>query len=122
MNKSRRQELGTLSARIADTLGTLSVENFVMDDGTETDAREDAKNELDEIKSGIESCQSDEQDYYDNMPEGIQMSERGDKAQAAIEAMSDAISDIDSALSADSFDDFETSLESAQSYLETAAE
>ena len=45
--------------------------------------------EVEELKSRIESLQVEEQDSLDNMPEGLQNSERGEKsamAQAALES------------------------------------
>lgn len=39
---------------------------------------------LEELNSEIEDIRSEEQDAFDNMPEGLQSSERGDQAQEAI--------------------------------------
>lgn len=39
--------------------------------------------ELETLKERIEVLRDEEQEYFDNMPEGIQMSERGDLAQEA---------------------------------------
>ena len=58
-------------------------------------------NELADLRSRIESIQSDEQDAYDNMPEGLQQSERGQKAEEACSRLEDAVTaieDIESAL------------------------
>jgi uncharacterized iron-regulated protein len=46
----------------------------------------------------IEGVQSEEQDAFDNMPEGLQSGEKGDKAQAAIDAMLEATESIEAAV------------------------
>ena len=45
---------------------------------------------LNEIQADLTSIRGDEEEAYDNLPEGIQSSERGDSMQEAIEAMDDA--------------------------------
>lgn len=50
---------------------------------------------LEEAKSILEQMASDEQDYYDNMPESIQSGERGSQAEAASETLQEAAYDID---------------------------
>ena len=51
---------------------------------------------LEDIKQNIESMLDEENEKYDNMPEGLQESERGEAIQNAIdnlESASDAIGD-----------------------------
>ena len=51
--------------------------------------------QLEDIQNEIENILSDEQEAFDNMPEGFQESERGEKMQAAINHLEDIeISDI----------------------------
>jgi len=40
----------------------------------------------------------EEQEYYDNMPESLQDSERGEQSQEYIDTMESALDDIESAL------------------------
>lgn len=57
--------------------------------------------ELSALRSRIETVQSEEQDAFDNMPEGLQASERGQAAEQACSRLDDAIGafdDIESAL------------------------
>lgn len=61
-------------------------------------------NELADLRSRIESVQSDEQDAYDNMPEGLRESDRGQAAE-------EACSNLENALSA--FDEIESCLNDA---------
>ena len=53
-----------------------------------------------ELKSELENICSDEQDYFDNMPENLQGSMRGMDAEEAIDAMNDAISSMGDAIEA----------------------
>lgn len=59
-------------------------------------------NKLEALNMEIEDILSDEQDYFDNMPESFQNGDKGDKAQ-------EAISNLESA----SLDDIISSLEAA---------
>lgn len=59
-------------------------------------------NQLEDLNNEIQEILSEEQDAFDNMPEGLQSSERGDMAQEAISnlenaALDDVISYLESA-------------------------
>ena len=58
-----------------------------------------------ELRDMIDMVLSEEQEAFDNLPEGIQESERGEAMQAAIDAMENAMSSCEEA---------EESLEEAQ--------
>lgn len=51
-----------------------------------------------EIKSGLESICTDEEDCFGNMPENLQGSQRGMDAEEAIDAMNEAIESMDNAI------------------------
>lgn len=53
-----------------------------------------------ELKRDLENICSDEQDYFDNMPENLQGSMRGMDAEEAIEAMNEAIDCMGNAIEA----------------------
>lgn len=55
--------------------------------------------QLQDLRATIEDIQSEEQEYFDNMPENFQFGERGDMANEAIENMDDALMSIDELLS-----------------------
>lgn len=59
----------------------------------------DVVSQLEEAKDTILDIQSEEQDSYDAMPEGLQLSGRGDKMQEYIDLMDDAAQKIDDAIS-----------------------
>ncbi len=61
-------------------------------------------NELADLRYRIETIQSEEQDAYDNMPEGLQQSELGQKAEETCSRLDDAIT---------AFDDLESALNDA---------
>lgn len=54
----------------------------------------EVRDSLDDIITQIEELKDEEQEAYDNLPEGLQQTERGDKMQTAIETMEEAISAI----------------------------
>lgn len=55
--------------------------------------------DMENIKSELEVIRDDEQDYFDNMPENLQGSQRGMDAEEAIEQMEEAVSSIEDAIS-----------------------
>ena len=55
---------------------------------------------LEEIKDKLDSMMDEEQDKFDNMPEGLQESERGEAMQEAIEQLETACDNLDEELSA----------------------
>lgn len=69
MNKERRKALSTLAEEVRQLIGY-----------------------AEDLISQIETIRDEEQEYYDNMPEGIQSGEKGDAAQAAIDTMDEVIS------------------------------
>lgn len=50
---------------------------------------------LENIKSNLESILSDEECYFDNMPENLQGSIRGEDSENAIDILSEAIDSLD---------------------------
>ena len=54
----------------------------------------------DDLRSELENICSDEQEYFDNMPENLQGSVRGMDAEDAIEAMNEAIESMNNAIEA----------------------
>lgn len=57
------------------------------------------KSQLEEVRDALSDLCTEEQEYYDNMPESIQESEKGDAAQTAADALQSACDEIDSAVS-----------------------
>jgi len=50
---------------------------------------------IEEAKSILETCRDEEQDYFDNMPESFQDGQKGEDAQTAIDALDEAVSQMD---------------------------
>lgn len=46
---------------------------------------------LEQLSSDIESIRDEEQEKYDNMPEGLQSGEKGEAMQSAVDALTSAI-------------------------------
>ena len=55
--------------------------------------------DIENIKGELETICSDEQDYYDNIPENLQSSDRANDSEEAIEQMEEAVSSIEDAIS-----------------------
>jgi hypothetical protein len=55
---------------------------------------------LEEYRSMIEELQSEEQEAYDNLPEGLQSGERGEKLIASADALQEALDYIESVTAA----------------------
>jgi hypothetical protein len=53
---------------------------------------------LEEIKCAIEEMRDDEECKFDNMPEGLQESERGETMQESIENLESASSSLEEAI------------------------
>jgi len=66
---------------------------------------------LEEHLDALRSIQEEEEEAYDNMPEGLQMGERGEMSQAAIEAMSEALDALDNFITASVQDAIERAAE-----------
>lgn len=56
---------------------------------------QDILNELSGLRGRIEDLQSEEQEAFDNMPEGLKQSDRGQACEAAASALENAVSAID---------------------------
>lgn len=50
---------------------------------------------IEDLKAELESIMEEEQECFDNLPESLQDSERGDKMQEAIDALENAANSID---------------------------
>lgn len=75
MNKQRREKIGKLKARIQST-----------------------QIELKQLSSELSSILNEEQDAFDNMPEGLQSSYRGMCSEDAIDNMEEASEKLDEAV------------------------
>ena len=59
---------------------------------------EEIYNDLMEICDRLENVKCDEEEYYDNIPENLKYSERGERAEEAVSALEDALEEIGEAL------------------------
>jgi hypothetical protein len=59
---------------------------------------EDAMALVESAKSMLEEARDEEQEYFDNMPESLQSSEKGENAESAIACLDDVIGYLDSAM------------------------
>lgn len=87
MNKARRRDIARIAARLSD-LG----------------------NELFELKTDLESIRDEEQESFDNLPEGLQASEQGQNSEAAVSALETAIGSLEDI----DFEEVDSQLDEAQ--------
>lgn len=59
---------------------------------------DEAISKLEDAKAIIDSVREEEQDAFDNMPENLQSTGRGEAMESAISNMEDAVNDIDSVI------------------------
>ena len=100
MNKVRRGQLRTLSAKIShiETIGD--------------------KKELDDYISTLEGIKWDEEDYFDNMPENLQGSMRGCESEEAIDNMDQALDALNEAVEAEDEEEFLDAVSMAIEYID----
>jgi hypothetical protein len=55
---------------------------------------------IDDLKSQVETVRDAEQEYYDNMPENLQGSEAGERAESAASSLDDAVNNLSEAMDA----------------------
>lgn len=98
MNKDRRKTLD----RLSNELGTL-VEKFKAKLGElQAEFGEDFR----DLANAIDEQKSDEQDYYDSMPESLQGGEKGEASSQALEYLDSAYDKADALANALENDDF----------------
>lgn len=79
MNNERRKVIEAQKAQVETLLESLK----------------DLGKQASDIKLELESARDEEQDYYDNMPESLQGGDKGERAQAAVSALEDAIGSLE---------------------------
>ena len=72
MNKSRRKQIEVVKARIGKLLEM-----------------------VEDIRAEVESIRDDEQDFRENMPESIAGGDKGERADAAIDALDEVVSNLE---------------------------
>lgn len=60
-------------------------------------AIEAIKSDLEDIKGRIETIQEEEQEYFDNMPEGLQSGSKGEAAEGNISCLEEAANAVEEA-------------------------
>ena len=100
MNKFKRGQLRTLSAKLARIESTGD------------------KAALDECINMLEDIKWDEEEYFDNMPENLQGSMRGCESEDAIDNMDQALDSLNEAIETESEDEFSDAVSTAIEYID----
>ncbi len=90
MNKQRRKALSDLQAEIDQTIGSIQDEARVQ-------TWAEIKGTIDDHHTAAEAIRDEEQEYYDNMPSGLQGGDKGDTAQSAIDNIESAMDKLEEA-------------------------
>lgn len=93
MNKTRRKAISDLSTLVSSLIGDLQNEDPEV-------SWPDTKSAIDGHHSTAEGIRDEEQEYLDNMPEGLKNSEKGENAQNAITALETAMDKLEEAATA----------------------
>ena len=103
MNNTRRKQISTL-------IGSLERLN-----------NHYSEEELNKCMNRLEDIKNDEEEAFDNMPEGLQYSQRGMDSEAAIDNLEEALGYLEEAYAADDADEKETNISMAIDCLEDAS-
>ena len=118
MNNERRQRINRVSTDLSKYQGELQA-LFVKISEAITDYNDKLEEIRDNITGEVEGIRDDEQEAFDGMPEGLQASERGEKATEAINNLESAISELESLEALEELQEKE--LDECLGYLEEAA-
>ena len=100
MNKVRRGQLRTLSAKLSRIVSI------------------DDKETLDECISILEDIKWDEENYFENMPENLQGSMRGCESEEAIDNMDQALDALNEAIETEDEEEFADAVNLAIEYID----
>jgi len=105
MNKEKRNTLADISAKLtafthSDGVGAVQLawETFEAAKMVYREACEAAATALESLMGDIDTEWDDEREKLDNMPEGLQQSDRGLAMEEALDAMNDAREEVDNAI------------------------
>ncbi len=129
MNKQRRKALENLQNDLDKIKSDLQHAIEIEDGNIPKEKLEEHKGVAADVQSQLETLRDEEQEYYDNMPEGLQAGEKGDKAQEAIDSIDEAINQVETthdsigqALEASDKEDKQEYLNAAVDEIENAAD
>lgn len=104
MNDDRRKQIRAVESALDDIkreIDSKAADEETGDGGTEeelADHEEIWSKRIEDLKSDVETAKDDEQDYYDNMPQGLQGGDKGSRAQEAVDALQRVEDDLDELL------------------------
>lgn len=107
MNNKRRKALDNIASEL----------NYLYD---EILGDIESKNKLTNISAQLEAIKDEEEIYMDNMPEGLQNSERYDIAECACDNMSEAIENLTDAIETNILEDVLDYIDNAIECIEDA--
>lgn len=92
MNKGRRKTIGTIVLRMTQRV---SLYDCNSEDQLDPEAYDSLSSEVVQYKADIQAVRDEEEEAYDNLPDGLRDGSRGDSMQEAMTYMDEAISKLD---------------------------
>lgn len=112
MNKQQRKQLAIIES---------SISHLAELEPNEAVNWAEAIEKLEDALSNVQEIRDEEQDKFDNLPEGLQASGKGDDIQSAIDALDSAVTDLEAAIeSAKGKDSNEDKVESVSESVQSA--
>jgi hypothetical protein len=90
MNKTRRKMISDLSTEVAAVIA-------IIEDAEADVSWPAVKETISDLHSNCEALKDEEQEYLDNMPEGLKNGDKGDTAQSAITELENAAMELEGA-------------------------
>lgn len=122
MNKVRRTSLAALANEVDEIAS--QVQTDLDNDGESTIDWDATIGDIENLKDKAGDLKDEEQEYYDNMPSGLQSGDKGETAQSAVSELESAESDFDDAISECNAKDHQCvidALETARDHINDAA-
>lgn len=124
MNKARRAQLYQLYDQVDALMIKVQGDLDDKEDATRTPLNwAELKTDVQAARDDAEGIKDDEQEYYDNMPSGLQGGEKGDNAQSVVSELDDAdtaFSEADTAIDDEDHEEVISHLETAKEHIDNA--
>jgi hypothetical protein len=101
MNNSRRKQIEAIQNgldKIKQEIDTKAADEETGEAGSKEELAELEENwssRIDDLRLDLEEIKENEQEYFDNMPEGLQAGDKGSMAEQAVGYMLDCLNDME---------------------------
>jgi len=106
MNNERRKRLVSIAGDLSLIKGEVEACTQAMTNEEIAEKEEAWSGAVESCHGLLEECKGEEQDYLDNMPEGLKNGDRGSNAETAIQAMQEGMDALDELMNVSEVGDF----------------